>query len=349
MNQSSEKIKGYVYILEVKDIDLPVCKIGMTSRNPFDRCKEINNSSTGDFIWEVAYQVGVDDCKKLESIVHKKLQPLKQRRREFFNINAEDAFKALLSIMNSRTDIKEISIDEARNLHEEVPKKAKRKRVHKSSFRAIDSQYTEVLQSFTSIIGIKGRPFGQLNKPQFGISDGNEGVQWNIAVWPDVGSVQLGVNLEGMKYRNWPIANFILSELNNPSIAQLQRVLKHPEQIYVRFTRDAWQVTARPSIVEKYFGVDEVALSELRPELWDSMLKEALGCLDEKKNYRGRSSQSVTLVNKPKNGEQMRTMDVSPHLTIWTPIDMSGDLTLNVERRIQEMEPVYEWITRVSK
>lgn len=51
---SQDKTNGYVYILGVKDIDLPVCKIGMTRRNPFDRCREINKSSTGDFIWEVA-------------------------------------------------------------------------------------------------------------------------------------------------------------------------------------------------------------------------------------------------------------------------------------------------------
>lgn len=30
----SEKVSGYVYILEVADIDLPVCKIGMTTRDP---------------------------------------------------------------------------------------------------------------------------------------------------------------------------------------------------------------------------------------------------------------------------------------------------------------------------
>jgi hypothetical protein len=34
MKESYKHVKGYVYILEVKDIDLPVCKIGMTSRHP---------------------------------------------------------------------------------------------------------------------------------------------------------------------------------------------------------------------------------------------------------------------------------------------------------------------------
>ena len=31
MDKTESKNKGYVYILDVKDIDLPVCKIGMTS------------------------------------------------------------------------------------------------------------------------------------------------------------------------------------------------------------------------------------------------------------------------------------------------------------------------------
>jgi hypothetical protein len=48
MNESTSNKNGYVYILEVKDIDLPVCKIGMTSRSPSARCSEINKNSTGD-------------------------------------------------------------------------------------------------------------------------------------------------------------------------------------------------------------------------------------------------------------------------------------------------------------
>ncbi|MGL6328244.1 GIY-YIG nuclease family protein [Aeromonas rivipollensis] len=63
MEESATDNRGYVYILEVKDIDLPVCKIGMTTRTPHDRCNEINNSSTGDFIWSVAHYIAVDNCK----------------------------------------------------------------------------------------------------------------------------------------------------------------------------------------------------------------------------------------------------------------------------------------------
>ncbi len=68
MEESATDNRGYVYILEVKDIDLPVCKIGMTTRTPHDRCNEINNSSTGDFIWSVAHYIAVDNCRKLGKV-----------------------------------------------------------------------------------------------------------------------------------------------------------------------------------------------------------------------------------------------------------------------------------------
>ena len=133
MSDLKEKIRGYVYILEVKDIVLPVCKIGMTTRSPYERCAEINNSSTGDFIWTVAHQVAVDDCKKLESLVHRKLAPLRQKRREFFNTNAEDGYKALISIVESQTEIKRIRDEEIGKILETEPKlkKLKTKRVRK--------------------------------------------------------------------------------------------------------------------------------------------------------------------------------------------------------------------------
>ena len=154
--------EGYVYILEVKDIDLPVCKIGMTSRNPYDRCAEINNSSTGDFIWELAHMVAVDDCKKLESLVHKKLEPLRKKRREFFNINADTAYNALQSIMEYQSEIVKITIEQTKSAIHVNPKTNKKKPKNKVTFRKVDSEYAELLQSFTSLFQIKGRPFGQL-------------------------------------------------------------------------------------------------------------------------------------------------------------------------------------------
>ena len=180
MEDMANNNTGYVYVLEVKDIDLPVCKIGMTTRTPYERCEEINNSSTGDFIWSVAHYIAVDDCKKLESLVHLKLAPLRQKGREFFNINADDANTAMISIFDGQTEIQKVNDEKIKHNSGLDPDIKIKKRRH--SFKRIDSEYAELLQLFTSLLNVKGRPFGQLNRPTFGISDGNEGVQWNLSV-----------------------------------------------------------------------------------------------------------------------------------------------------------------------
>ncbi len=349
MTEDQSKIKGYVYILEVKDIDLPVCKIGRTSRNPSERCAEINNSSTGDFLWEVAYAIAVDDCKALESFIHRKLAPLRQKRREFFNLNVDDAYKAVRSIIGSQSIVTEIPAKEIIDASSANTGTTTTKKTRSKQFRKIDSQYTEVLQSFTSSLNIKGRPFGQLNKPVFGMSDGNEGVQWNIAVFTDADLIRVGVNLEGQQYVNWPITAFILSELENPSIETIAARLDDPDSVYVRFVRDAWQVQSRPNIVERYLHGEELPIREIDSTLWKCMLTEGLGCLSESKGYRGRNKQSVTLANQPKNGPRTRSMWVSPHLTIWTPINFSGDIGANLETGISRLQPVHEWISSASR
>ena len=86
MKDDSDAKEGDVYVRGVKDIDLPVSKIGMTSKDPTIRCAEINRSSTGDFLWEVAHQIALSDCRKIESLVHAKLLPLRQKGREFVNL-----------------------------------------------------------------------------------------------------------------------------------------------------------------------------------------------------------------------------------------------------------------------
>ena len=286
MQDFKTQSKGYVYILEVKDIVLPVCKIGMTSRKPIDRCAEINKSSTGDFIWAVAYQIAVDDCCKLESLVHKKLEPLRQKKREFFNICPDDAYVALRSIVSSQTEIKEIIIEENYASKNNNLRKVENITTRKSIIRKIDMEYAEILQSFNLILGIKGRPFGQLNKPFFGMSDGNEGVQWNIVINTAPKETLIGINLEGMEYSNWPITNFILTELAKPGINELKSKLQHPEIIFIKFLRDAWQVQSRPLIIEQYINGKETPISEMGSELWTSTLTEALACLNENKNQK---------------------------------------------------------------
>ena len=58
---------------------------------------------------------------------------------------------------------------------------------------------------FRDTFQCRGRDFGSPSRGVLGISDGNEGVQWNAGYYPRDGAVWLGVNLEGMKYDDWPV------------------------------------------------------------------------------------------------------------------------------------------------
>ena len=108
------------------------------------------------------------------------------------------------------------------------------------------------------------------------MSDDNDGVQWNIVITPEPQEIRVGVNLEGMEYSNWPITNFILKELATPGINELKSKLQHPEIIFIKFMRDAWQVQSRPHIIEEYINGKETPMSEMGSELWTSTLTEAL-------------------------------------------------------------------------
>lgn len=345
MENHSDAGEGYVYVLGVKDIDLPVSKIGRTSRDPDARCAEINQSSTGDFLWEVAHQIAVSDCRKLESLVHAKLLPLRQKRREFFNLPPDDAILAIQSVLGLASDVRVLTVPTSQKDDSGVSGKnvAPRKKAMRASR---DTIYAHLLDGFTELLNVKGRPFGQLNKPTFGISDGREGVQWNLKIYPNEGKAYVGVNLEGMAYQGWPIATLIQSELAAPSLLRLATHLREPQNITLRFSRDAWQVTARPTILEEILGGGDFRLSELTEDSWHTILTDALGCLNKDRSYRGRGSQTVTLVRKA--GPDARVMQVSPHLTIWTPVDPSRDSLEDLSAAIDRLMPVHEWVSKVS-
>lgn len=338
----TDKLGGYVYILEVADIDLPVCKIGMTTRDPISRCYEINKSSTGDFIWSVAYSIAVDDCKALEKLVHFKLTPLRQKKREFFNLCADDAYKAVMSIFESQNEIKIIEkIDSKIAPESNFHYKSKKNQSYITKRDA--AEYTALLQSFCEVLGVKGRPFGQLNKPFFGMSDGNEGVQWNISICPQNNNVHVGVNLEGKMYKDWPISQLIKSELINPELPAVIEKIEASDEIFLTFWRDAWQVASRPEIKEKYIGGRPFKLSELTEEKWQCILNEALECLDEKHGYQKRNTQSVTVVKKDGTNHP-RTMQVSPHLTIWVSLTINGNIETLFRNKINELTCIYRWM-----
>lgn len=335
---------GYVYILEVKDIDLPVCKIGMTKRTPQERCNEINKSSTGDFIWAVTHFIAVDNCQKLEALAHKKLASVRQQGREFFNINADTAHAELLSILDNQSDIKAVDITPAhRDITTATHKKKRPASYKKTEYAA------PLLQTFTEVLNVKGRPFGQLNQPYFGISDGNQGVQWNLSVSTATDVIKLGVNLEGMKYNNWPIAKALLAEQETPSIEQLKKHLRSPETVFLSLTRDAWQAASRPSIQEQFIAGPALSIAQCNNQQWLNFVTEALTCLNKNANYCGRAQQIVTLVKPPKSGNQSRLMDVSPHLSIWTQVNLNNDMQPNIEHALEQLRPAYQWLNNLTQ
>ena len=121
-----------------------------------------------------------------------------------------------------------------------------------------------------------------------------------------------------------------------------------PQDITLRFARDAWQLSSRPKILEETLGGREFRLSEITDGLWHSILTEAIGCLNKDRSYHGRAHQAVTVVRKDGPDADSTFMWVSPHLTIWTPVDPSSDSIEALSAAIDRLKPVYEWASKVS-
>ena len=198
------------------------------------------------------------------------------------------------------------------------------------------------IEAFCTELGVTGKPFGSKSTKYRGMSDGKEGVQWNV--WVDKGNelIWLGVNLEGKKYDNWPIADFIGNELRESALIKISRKIKDPSKIWVGLHRDAWQVTYRPPIKESNIGDGEIKLSDLNEIKWKKMLTEALSCLNKEKDYRGRARQIVTLANN-----NIKEMEVSPHLNIHTQIGKNtsvSNVKILIKNSFDRLRPVYTFV-----
>lgn len=93
-------------------------------------------------------------------------------------------------------------------------------------------------------------------------------------------------------------------------------------------------------------GGREYSLSEINQRVWESILKEALTCLDKNKNYFGRKKdQKVTL----ESNDREVIKEISPHLTVWSHITLDGNLSDNIKNKITELQPVYDWVIRATQ
>jgi hypothetical protein len=103
----------------------------------------------------------------------------------------------------------------------------------------------------SKVFGPRWRPFGNRALQLGGLSDGAEGVQWNVAFDPRDGRRWVGVNLEGMQYDDWPVARLLERELRDPILLDLVPKDARLHPVVVLWRRDYWQATSRPVILGK--------------------------------------------------------------------------------------------------
>ncbi|HEX5872953.1 MAG TPA: hypothetical protein VFY65_21120, partial [Longimicrobium sp.] len=195
----------------------------------------------------------------------------------------------------------------------------------------------ELLEAFIQVFGDRCRPFGNRALQRGGLSDGNEGVQWNAGYDPRDGSRWVGVNLEGMEYQDWPVARLIQRELQLPTLPALVRRLRLTDPVEVRWMRDFWQAASRPPIEERAIAPTPILARRLAEDLWLQALAGAAGCLDA--SGRGRALQEVTLA---RSGRRV-VGPVSPHLTIAFPSRAAGSWPDFLADGKMRLQPFYEW------
>lgn len=214
----------------------------------------------------------------------------------------------------------------------------------------LHSQYTgKGDRGFRDIFQRPGRDFGSPSRGALGISDGNEGVQWNAGYYPRDGAVWRGVNLEGMKYDDWPVSRLIEREISRPLLlTRYRRRVTRPDKVAVLWARDAWQYSARIPIKEANIAPTPIALDRLDDQGWAEALRGARVCLDPRKQHRGRRKVLVTLLpSKRRPWERQVEMHVSPHLKIETPL---AEITSRAMRRGRDsLEALYEFVREQSR
>ncbi|CAN5642557.1 hypothetical protein BH23CHL2_BH23CHL2_19410 [soil metagenome] len=192
------------------------------------------------------------------------------------------------------------------------------------------------------------QPFGSQALRYQGLSDGNEGVQWNAWIERMATGTPiawLGVNLEGKQYRDWPIARLIQRELTDPKLITLRDDLRQPEEITVHWWRDAWGPGGSRirGFEEHSIAPTPIALSKLHQQSWRQALREAQGCLRTPKGRRGK--QWVTVQ------DQRREFYVSPHVTFLRQLPWPATaevLRQAMQRAREQLQPLYDFATERS-
>jgi hypothetical protein len=202
-----------------------------------------------------------------------------------------------------------------------------------------------LIETFLRVIKPLGkRPFGSLSLGLIGLSDDNQGVQWNGWVEFEEMSALLSANLEGLRYKNWPCADYILRELKEPQLFDVMDEISSLGEIEMVWWRDAWQSSGRiPRFAEQ--DIAALHLDSLTKTRYREILREALACLDAAKQHRGRANQTITL----KDGRKVDRF-VSPHfqfrVRLWSgsPSLEERDALLAAGRDV--LRPIYDFMLK---
>ena len=195
---------------------------------------------------------------------------------------------------------------------------------------------TRLTRVFAKEFGPDHKLFGSKGLGHRGICDAAQGVQWNAWVSLRDGSGVFGVNLEGMKYDDWPIARLIERELETPTLFSIVSRIPFPSRVQLSWQRDCWQARARIRTMEGDIPPSPIQLDRVTPASWLQMLEEAQQCRNPERDFRGRGRQEVTLAASSRRVER----HVTPHLqfrtTLWDPMPASDDAVLAALRRAHE-------------
>jgi len=88
--------EGYIYILLNRAFQNDHYKIGMTTKTPEERARELSAATGIPRDFEVLYEQRVTDCERAERLLHRKIHQFRSgSNREFFQIPLKIAIKAL--------------------------------------------------------------------------------------------------------------------------------------------------------------------------------------------------------------------------------------------------------------
>jgi len=89
--------RGWIYILSNEQLRADLFKVGITTRSPEIRARELHNTSSA-FPWRVEYAALVEDCRSVEQQVQLQLRESRvASNREFYELHLQKLVDAAIS------------------------------------------------------------------------------------------------------------------------------------------------------------------------------------------------------------------------------------------------------------